>query len=323
MYTLLCQPFKLGNMTLKNRMVMPPMVVSYATIDGYTTDRNIAYYEARAKGGIGLIIQEATYIHPLGQILGNEQGISDDKYIPGLRKLTQAVHQHGAKMAVQLIHGGRAAYLPDGTQPMGPSPIPAPGKAVPKELTPGEISRIVKNFAEAAVRAKQAGYDGIEIHAAHNYLIDQFISPASNHRQDQYGGSVENRARFLVEIIKAVKEAVGEEFPVWCRMNGKEYGVKGGETLADAKKVARMAESAGAVAIHVSAAGPTSPINLTTPVFTPALIANLASGIKACGANSSDRRGKNDARSRRSPFISGQSRPDCLRPGSSSRPGAA
>jgi 2,4-dienoyl-CoA reductase-like NADH-dependent reductase (Old Yellow Enzyme family)/thioredoxin reductase len=281
MFKLLCQPFELGSMTLKNRMVMPPMVVSYATLDGYTTDRNIAYYEARAKGGAGLIIQEATYIHPLGQILGNEQGISDDKYIPGLKKLTQAIHRYGAKIAVQLIHGGRAAYLPEGVQPLGPSPIAAPGKALPKELTVGEIAEIVQYFAEAAVRAKQAGYDGIEIHAAHNYLIDQFISPASNHRNDKYGGSVENRTRFLVEIIRTVRESVGDGFPVWCRMNGKEYGVKGGETLGDAKKVARLAQKAGAIAIHVSAAGPASPINMTAPVFTPALIAKLAAGIKA------------------------------------------
>ncbi len=200
MFKLLCQPFKLGSLTLRNRMVMPPMVVSYATVDGYTTDRNIAYYEARARGGVGLIIQEATYVHPLGQILGNEQGISDDKYIPGLRKLTQAVHRHGAKMAVQLIHGGRAAYLPEGVQPLGPSAIAAPGKALPKELTIAEIATIADYFVAAAVRAKQAGYDGIEIHAAHNYLIDQFLSPASNHRLDEYGGSVENRGRFLVEI---------------------------------------------------------------------------------------------------------------------------
>jgi len=281
MFKLLCQPFKLGSLTLRNRMVMPPMVVSYAAVDGYTSDRNIAYYEARAKGGVGLIIQEATYVHPLGQILGNEQGISDDKYIPGLRKLTQAVHRHGAKMAVQLIHGGRAAYLPEGVQPLGPSPIAAPGKTVPKELTVAEIARIVEYFAEAGVRARQAGFDGIEIHAAHNYLIDQFISPASNHRLDEYGGSVENRARLLVQIIRAVKGVVGDEFPVWCRMNGKEFGVRGGETLSDAKKVARLAEKAGAVAIHVSAAGPASPINLTTPIFSPALIADLAAGIKA------------------------------------------
>lgn len=281
MYKLLCQPFEMGNMTLKNRMVMPPMVMSYATADGYTTDRTIAYYEARARGGAGLIIQEATYVHPLGQILANEQGISDDKYVPRLKELTRAVHQHGAKMAVQLVHGGRNAYLPESVQPLGPSPIAALGKAVPKELTRIEITGILRYFAEAAVRAKQAGYDGIEIHGAHGYLIDQFISPASNRRQDEYGGSIENRARLLVQIIKAVKEAVGGEFPVWCRINGKEYGVNGGETLGDAKKVARLAEKAGAAAIHVSAGGPTNPINLTAPVFTPAVITKLASEIKA------------------------------------------
>jgi 2,4-dienoyl-CoA reductase-like NADH-dependent reductase (Old Yellow Enzyme family)/thioredoxin reductase len=280
MYKLLCQPFQLGTMTLKNRIVMPPMVVSYATDDGFTTERTIAYYEARARGGAGLIIQEATYVHPLGQILGGEQGISDDKFIPKLRELTEAVHKHGAKIAVQLIHGGRNAYLPDGTQPVGPSPIPSPGKNKPRELTSAEIAGIVRCFADAAVRAQQAGYDGIEIHGAHGYLIDQFISPASNHRKDKYGGTVENRARLLVEIIEVVKEAVGRNFPVWCRMNGKEYGITGGETLADARKVARLAEKAGAIAIHVSAGGPDNPTNVTTPTFVPAVIADLAAGIK-------------------------------------------
>ena len=281
MYTLLCQPFKMGGMTLKNRMVMPPMVVRYATADGYITDRTKDYYEARARGGAGLLIQEATYVHPMGQILANEPGISDDKYIPRLRELTRVVHQHGARIAIQLVHGGRAALLPEGVQPFGPSPIAAAGRAVPKEMTGVEIAEVVKYFAEAAIRAKRAGYDGVEVHGAHNYLIDQFISPASNRRKDEYGGSIENRARLLVQVIKAVREATGDGFPVWCRINGKEFGVQGGETLEDAKEVARMAESAGAIAIHVSAFGPASPINLTTPVFTPAVIAELASGIKA------------------------------------------
>lgn len=281
MNRLLCQPFTLGGTVLKNRIVMPPMVVRYATADGYLTDRSIDYYEARARGGTGLIIQEATYVHQMGQILANQPGVSDDKFIPRLGELIRAVHRHGAKIAIQLVHGGRAAYLPAGIQPLAPSPIAAEGCAVPKEMTSFEIAEVIKYFAEAAVRAKRAGYDGIEVHAAHNYLIDQFISPACNRRKDEYGGSVKNRARFLVQVIEAVREATGNGFPVWCRINGKEFGVQGGETLEDAKKVARMAENAGAVAIHVSAFGSESPINLTTPVFTPAVIADLAAAIKA------------------------------------------
>ena len=281
MTKLLCQPFTMGNMALKNRMVMPPMVVRYATDDGYITDRSISYYEARARGGAGLIIQEATYVHPKGQIIANQPSISNDKFIPRLSDLVRAIHRHGTKIAIQLVHGGRAAYLSTGVQTLAPSPIAAPGYVVPKEMTSAEIAEIVEHFAEAAIRAKCAGYDGIEVHAAHGYLIDQFISLASNHRRDEYGGSVENRTRLLTQVIKAIKQATGNGFPVWCRINGKEFGVQGGETLEDAKEVARMAEDAGAIAIHVSAAGPTSPINLTTPTFTPAIIADLAAEIKS------------------------------------------
>jgi 2,4-dienoyl-CoA reductase-like NADH-dependent reductase (Old Yellow Enzyme family) len=144
---LLYQPFTVGGMVLKNRIVMPPMVVNYATADGYITDRSIDYYAARARGGTGLIIQEATYVHPMGQILANEPGISDDKFIPKLGELVQAVHRHGAKMAIQLIHGGRAAYLPTGTQALAPSPIAAEGCPTPKEMTSSEIAEAIRYFA--------------------------------------------------------------------------------------------------------------------------------------------------------------------------------
>ncbi len=281
MQKLLCQPFKIGAMELKNRMVMPPMVTRYATADGFVTKRTVNYYEARAKGGIGLIIVEATYVHEKGPLFPSELGLSDDKFISGMKELTGAVHGYGAKIAIQLVHGGRMTAISlSGVQPVAPSAIAAPGGDKPREITVPKIKEIVKAFAAAAVRAKKAGFDGVEIHGAHGYLIDQFISPLSNHRRDAYGGSVENRARLLIEVIKAVKEAAGPDFSVWCRINGKEYGVEDGETLEDAKKVAAMAEAAGAAAIHVSAGGPANPANTTTPVFKPAVIADLAAGIK-------------------------------------------
>lgn len=277
----LCQPIMIGQMRLKNRMVMPPMVVRYASDDGYVTDCSRRYYEARAKGGVALVILEASYIHPAGQLLPNEHGISDDKFIPGLSQLVEAIHRHDAKAAVQLVHAGRVVNpQTTGVQPVAPSAIPAPGGETPRELTPGEITEIINLFVQAALRAKRAGFDGVEIHGAHGYLIDQFISPASNHRQDAYGGSTENRARLLINVIKAVKEAVGPNYPVWCRINGQEYGVDGGETLDQAKEVACLAEASGAVAIHVTATGPASPVNPTSAVFTPAPIAHLAAGIK-------------------------------------------
>ncbi len=281
MQKLICQPLKLGSMTLKNRMVMPPMVVRYADEDGFVTDRTVNYYEARAKGGAGLIIQEATYVSTNGQILANEPGISDDKFIPGLSRVTEAIHRHGAKAAVQLVHGGRTAFfrVPGGRR-ISASALAAPGYPAPSEMTKSDIEEVVSAFAQAAYRAMRAGYDGVEVHAAHGYLVDQFISPASNKRADAYGGTVDNRARLLTEVIGAIKEAAGRGFPVWCRLNGKEFGVEGGETLEDAKKVARLAEQAGVVAIHVSAAGAASPIQYPTYHFTPGTIIDLAAGIK-------------------------------------------
>lgn len=277
----LCQPFRIGGVELRNRMVMPPMATRYATADGFVTRRTVNYYEARAKGGIGLIIVEATYVHEKGPILPNELGLSDDKFIPGMKELTDAVHRYGTKIAVQLVHGGRMTAISlAGVQPVAPSAIAASGGDMPREITVPEIKDIVKAFATAALRARKAGFDGVEIHGAHGYLIDQFISPLSNHRTDVYGGSLDNRARLLIEVLKAMKEAVGKDFPVWCRINGKEYGVEGGETLEDAKKIAQIAEAAGAAAIHVSASGPANPGNTTTATFKPAVIAELAAGVK-------------------------------------------
>ena len=278
----LCQPINIGGMTLKNRMVMPPMVTRYATRDGYATDRNIKYFEARARAGVALIIVEATYVHPSGQLAPNELGISDDKFISGLSGLVEAIHNQGAKAAIQLVHGGRACNpAVIGRQPLAPSPIPAPMGVVPRELDTGEIAEIIDYFALAALRAKKAGFDGVEIHGAHGYLIDQFISRSSNKRSDDYGGSVANRARLLIQVIKAVKENTGLDYPVWCRINGKEYSAEAGITLEESKEVARMAQDAGAVAINVSASGLMSPINVSrTPKFIPAVIADLAAGIK-------------------------------------------
>lgn len=277
---LLCQPFKIGNMTLKNRMVMPPMLVRYANDDGTVSKRTLDHYELRAKGGVGLIIVEATYVDETAPISRNEPGLSDDKFIPGMRKLTNTVHQWGAKIAVQLVHGGRTTPASlSGVQPVAPSAIQAPGRDLPREMTVADIKGVIKYYADAALRAKKAGFDGIEIHGAHGFLIDQFLSPASNHRTDEYGGSVENRSRLLIEVIKAIKEAVGRDYPVWCRINGQEFGLEDGETLDDARKVARMAEAAGADAIHVSASGPANPVNMSN-TFVPAVISDLAAAVK-------------------------------------------
>ncbi len=276
----LWESFRIGRMELKNRFVMPPMVTRYASDDGFVTERTKNYYEARARGGAGLIIVEATYVHRQGWAFVNQLGISEDKFIPGMKELVDVVHKHGAKIAVQLHHGGREAKSTvSGLQPVAPSPLPGLAGETPREMTVEEIAETVAYFAEAALRAKKLGFDGAELHAAHGYLIDQFLSPTSNKRKDEYGGDVNNRTRFLLEVIAAVKEAVGEDYPVWCRLDGKEYGVEG-ITLEDAQKTARMAEDAGLAAIHVSSWGPAAPTNRATATFVPAIIEELAEGIK-------------------------------------------
>lgn len=277
----LWEPFQMRQMELRNRIVMPPMVTRYGSEEGYVTERTRNYYEARAQGGAGLIIIEATYIHPVGQSFANQLGISDDRFIPGMTELVQAIHKHGAKAAVQLIHGGREASSQlTRMQLVAPSRLPGSSGEMPRELTVDEIAQTAAFFAEAALRVKKAGFDGVEIHGAHGYLIDQFLSRSANKRQDAYGGDLRHRARFLVEVIKAVKVAVGEKYPVWCRINGRQYGVEGGATLEEAQETARMAQNAGADAIHVTAYGPTSPVNFTTAIFRPAILEDLAEGIK-------------------------------------------
>jgi len=277
----LWEPFRIGQMELRNRIVMPPMVTQYGSEKGYATERTKSHYERRARGGAALLIVEATYVHPRGQAFVNQLGISDDRFIPGLSELVQAIHRHGAKAAIQLHHGGmKAKQELTGMPPVAPSPLASPNGEQPEELTVDQIAEIVTAFATAALRAKKAGFDGVEIHGAHSYLLDQFLSRSSNKRQDVYGGDLRNRARFLIEVIKAAKGAVGSDYPVWCRINGKEYGLEEGTSLEEAQEIARMAQQAGADAIHVSAYGPRVPTNLTSPRFTPAVIEDLAEGVK-------------------------------------------
>ncbi len=288
------EPFRIGGMELKNRVVIPSMVTQYASKEGYVTERIKNYYEARARGGAALLIVEGTYVHSRGRGLLNLLNISDDKFISGMSELVQVIHRHDTKAALQIYHCGRKTTSKlIGMQPVAPSSLvgaggevpkeltidEVAGGEVPKELTIDEIAEIVACFARAAFRVKRAGFDGVEIHGAHGFLIDEFLSRSSNKRQDSYGGDLPNRARFLIEIIKAVKEAVGKSYPVWCRINGKVYEEEG-TSLEEAQETARMAQDAGADAIHVSAFGSGNPIFLASPTFVPAVIANLAEGIK-------------------------------------------
>ena len=256
-FTRLFEACKIGQMNLVNRLVMPPMGNNYGSEDGYVTGRLIDYYVERAKDGPGLIITEMVCTEsPLGRRGAHQLRIDNDNYIEGLSRLTQHIHDCQRKIALQICHAGILAGARDsGLLPVGPSPVDNFGGLKGRELTGNEIEVIITNFVKAALRGKKANFDGIEVHAAHGYLLAQFLSSAWNKRQDDFGGNTQNKARMLTEIISRIKEAVGENYPVWCRMNGREYGIEGGLTLDESKEIARMAEKAGCDAIHVSAFG--------------------------------------------------------------------
>lgn len=277
----LFEPGHIGSMMIKNRLVMPAMGTRYALDKGYVSQRQIDYYEARGRGGVGLIITEITAPCFSGRNGSNQLTISDDSYILGFRALAEAIHKHGAKIAVQLHHSGREVNTAQTGYPaVGPSAVPTITGAVPQELTTSEIADIVKQFAEGARRAKEAGIDGVEIHCAHHYLLATFVSRATNKRTDQYGGSIENRARFTLEIVKAVREVVGRDFPVWVRINGQEPGINDGVTIEEAYQVAKLVEEAGADAVHVSAFGAGIYASKAPLPDTPGYLLPLAYGVK-------------------------------------------
>ena len=280
----LASPASIGNLELKNRMIMAAMGSNFASEDGHTTDQLIAYYEERARGGIGLIILETSAITwPAGASMPNMIGFSKDEFIPSLQSLTQRIHQHGSKIAAQLNHSGKIAQ--EDVIAGRPIPVPSIPKSEPSdmfglltqdeimnfikaggpdgkgpryhELSVDEIQKEVQHFVDAAKRAKASKFDAIEIHAGHGYLISSFLSPAINKRTDEYGGTAEKRARLLVEIISQIKQQI-EDFPVLVRLDANEYRIENGITPTDFLITASMAQEAGADAIDVSAYGNTS-----------------------------------------------------------------
>ncbi|HHT48614.1 MAG TPA: FAD-dependent oxidoreductase [Firmicutes bacterium] len=247
----LFSPAKIGSLEIKNRLIMPAMGTGMANKDGTVTDQLYHYHRVRAAGGAGMITVEIVAVHPTTG--GSSPAIWDDRFIPGLKRLADVIREGGAKSCVQLWHAGRQTNSNvTGLPIIAPSAIPCPlCQEEPTIMDQELIQEIIDSFGEAARRAKEAGFDCVEIHGAHGYLLAQFMSPYSNQRTDEYGGSLENRAKFPLAVIDKVRAMVGPDYPIIYRLSGEEK-VKGGLTIEDTKKIVPLLVQHGVDAIHVS-----------------------------------------------------------------------
>ncbi len=243
---------RLNGMELSNRSVRSATWEGLADPAGYPTDRLTQVYVDLAKGGVGMIISGHVYVSEEGQAGRLQFGLSRDDYIPSYARMIEAVHAAGGTIVAQLAHAGfRAPSALTGKAPIGPSVPDGAGDTGCREMTAGDILRVKAAFAAAAVRAQKAGFDGVQLHAAHGYLLSQFLSPLWNRRQDNYGGSIENRARMLVETFQSVRDAVGKDFAVMAKMNCEDF-LEGGLVLEDMLAASRMLAAAGMDAIEMS-----------------------------------------------------------------------
>ncbi|GAD91100.1 putative oxidoreductase [Vibrio halioticoli NBRC 102217] len=251
--SILFSPSKIGSMTLKNRFVRSATWENMATEEGYMTDKLYDVYEELAKGEVGLIVTGYANIVADEKPNAGMMGIYNDSFIDGYKKLTDLVHQYGSKIVKQIAYGGTKTTYNLGERTIfAPSDIPERGTQTQgKAMTTDEIEYIVQAFAKASLRAKQSGFDGVEIHAAHTYLINQFLSPYYNQRDDQYGGSLENRMRFLVEIYQQTRLLVGEDFPILVKLTATEF-FDGGQSFAETRTICKKLEEIGVDAIVVS-----------------------------------------------------------------------
>ncbi|THB77948.1 MAG: NADH:flavin oxidoreductase [Desulfobacteraceae bacterium] len=276
----LFSPIQIGNMSVKNRLMMSAMSINFG-VDGqcHVTDQLVEYFVERARGGVGMMLVGGGSVHPGGQELPDLPQMYDDSCIPSLTDMVRRVKAYDVKFGVQLMHGGRQSYLPS---KVAPSAIPAPAvvKGEVRALGIDEIGELVGCFGDAARRCQAAGFDFIEIHAAHGYLINQFLSPNSNIREDDYGGSFENRTRFLVDIINDIQDKVGPHFPVGIRINGNDY-IENGWRIEDTARLAPILEQLGAAYLHVSG-GVYGSTELTIPsMYTPhGCFVHLAEEVK-------------------------------------------
>ena len=240
-------------MELKNRFVRSATVELLCTEEGRITDEYLRAYERLAKGGVALIIPGNYLVNPLGHAYPKSPTVDNDGVVDDLRRVVSVVHEHGAKIVAQLNHAGRQADPKlIGAKPVGPSPVRDKGSFVkPRQMTEKEIVETINDFGEGARRMKEAGFDGVQIHAAHGYLINQFLSAYTNRRKDQWGGSIENRMRFLVEVFQSMRSRVGPEFPILIKINAEDFaktGVHPDECVVHCRKL----EELGIAAIEVS-----------------------------------------------------------------------
>ena len=282
----LFSPFSIGTLKMQNRIVMPPMATNYATPEGFVTERQTAYYVERARGGVGYITVEHTGILQQGKASPNMLLISSDEHTSRIERMVEAVHEAGGKIVVQINHAGRqTSSAITGSPIVGPSPISCPTRdEIPHELSTGAIEEIIEAFTTAAQRVKEAGADGVELHMAHGYLICSFLSPFSNRRSDQYGGDLQGRARLAREVLKSVRNRVGPNFPISCRLSGDEY-VEGGLRIEETKQIAQILEKDGADVLHVSACNAASGYLNHPPYYIEeGVFVHLAEAIKSAAS---------------------------------------
>ena len=272
-FPLLFSPVQVGSMTVKNRIFLSAMSTALCSTDNQVTDEAIAYYSARARGGAGLLTTEnVMVVEDSHYNIPNNLGLYRDDQIPGMGRLAEAVHSHGAKLALQLLHGGPAAVarLNGGKQPIAASAIPLRNVGeLPRAMTAEEIHGLTLAFGQAARRAREAGVDAVEIHAAHRHgVLGTFLSPLSNKRVDEYGGNLDGRMRFLLEVVEQVRRDAGSDFPIIVRMSMTEFE-PGGQSLLDAIYLARRLEQAGVNLLHLSNGSLETYWKTVTPNGTP------------------------------------------------------
>lgn len=250
--SLLFEPIQFGGVTSRNRVVMAPLVTNFATKDNEISDRQITYYAERARGGAGTIVIEASVVNKAARAFERQIGVYDDRLLPGLSRLAGAIQAEGARAVLQLHHAGPKINPDIGLKPVSVSPVKVREGDLPRQLTPEELRRIRRDFVAAACRAQKAGFDAVELHAAHFYLLSASISPYTNRRSDEYGGSTDNRTRLTHEIISDIRTELGGDYPIWVRINGYEV-TEPGLRVEESRQVAAILADAGANVIHVSA----------------------------------------------------------------------